>query len=87
MVANHPAQFQPKGTLFPGIKAAAQEFGVSRVTLYRVLKGQYPDKRGLVSSYEKWLKKRLAKQAAAARAQAARSPVSPIHQSGKSPMA
>lgn len=82
MVANHPKQVTPKGTQFPGIKSAARSFGVHRVTLYRILKGQYPDKRKLRSRYEKWLAKYLP-EVSAARGRAANVlPVSPTRESG-----
>ena len=38
-------------TEFPMIKAAAAEIGIHRVTLYRVLKGQYPDRAGYADRY------------------------------------
>lgn len=44
-----------KGTLFPGIAAAARALGVNRITLYRVLKEQIPDRQNLRARYRAWL--------------------------------
>ena len=52
-VANpHPKR---KRTLFPGISSAADEFGVHRVTLYRVLMGQIPDHQDLERKYKTFI--------------------------------
>ena len=47
-------------TRYPYVTAAARAFGISRVTLYRVLKGQFPDHgdyaaryRGFVAEHSK----------------------------------
>lgn len=42
--------------LFPRITEAAESFGVSRVQLYRVLKGQLPDHHGFRSRYAAFMK-------------------------------
>ncbi len=44
-----------KGTLFPGVTAAARALKVNRITLYRVLKGQIPDNQNLRARYAAWL--------------------------------
>lgn len=48
------------GVLFPHITAAAAEFGVSRVLLYRVLKGQLPDHHKLKPRYSSFVTQRNA---------------------------
>jgi hypothetical protein len=40
-----------KGTLFPFVNSAARQLGVHRITLYRVLKGHYPDRQSLRPRY------------------------------------
>jgi hypothetical protein len=60
MVVNDtPAVTQKKpraGTIFPFVTSAARAFGVDRVTLYRVLKGQLPDRRNLAARYAEFVK-------------------------------
>ncbi len=43
-----------KGTLFPAITAASRELRVSRITLYRVLKDQLPDRQNLRTRYREY---------------------------------
>lgn len=38
-------------TVYPFITAAARSLGIARVTLYRVLKGQYPDRGDYAARY------------------------------------
>lgn len=38
-------------TKFPMMCAAAEAFGIHRNTLYRVLKGQHPDRAGYAEAY------------------------------------
>lgn len=56
MVVNQRAKNSRKGTLFPQVNAAARAFGVHRITLYRVLKGQFPDRQNLKNRYSDWLR-------------------------------
>jgi hypothetical protein len=42
------------------INAAAEALGIHRVTLYRVLKGQYPDKRNYAAGYRAFVAKHAA---------------------------
>lgn len=60
MVSNRPVNVTlkcRKGTIHPGINAASRALGVSRITLYRVLKGQLPDRQNLTNRYAEWLSK------------------------------
>lgn len=53
----HRPAIPPRGmTLFPGVAIAAVKFGVSRTTLYRVLKGQLPDHHRLCERYSAFVK-------------------------------
>lgn len=54
MVANQPLTVTRKNVLFPGIKSCARDFGVNRITLYRVLKKQLPDRQDLRRRYAQW---------------------------------
>jgi len=60
MITTTPTNARAKrlrhGVLFPDITAAAEHLGVSRITLYRVLKGQFPDHHGLRQGYKAFLK-------------------------------
>lgn len=49
-----------KGTIFPRITSACRALGVSRITLYRVLKQQLPDRQNLRTRYKAFLKKEAA---------------------------
>jgi hypothetical protein len=62
MVANQRRYVTRKTDKFPGIKAAARAFGVNRVTLYRVLKGQFPDRQGLSKRFVKFQREFLRAQ-------------------------
>ncbi len=41
----------PRRTRFPGICADAKALGVCRITLYRVLRGEYPQLKTLRARY------------------------------------
>lgn len=45
-----------RGTQFPEITHASRALGVSRTTLYRVLKGQHPDRQNLQVRYAAYLR-------------------------------
>jgi hypothetical protein len=54
MLVNPPKPIRKPGnpkTLFPLLCAAAEEFGVHRTHLYRVLKGQFPDHGDYAARY------------------------------------
>lgn len=64
MVANHPPKVTRKGTIFPRINAAARALKIHRITLYRVLKGHYPDRGNYTQRYFRWLKRQQQGRAA-----------------------
>lgn len=60
MMATTPKPIRKPGnpdTEFPMIKAAAASLGIHRVTLYRVLKGQHPDRAGYADAYQAFVAK------------------------------
>lgn len=61
MVSNKSASVtaKPKSreTYYPFITAAARTIGISRITLYRVLKGQHPDRGDYAKHYHAFVTK------------------------------
>ncbi len=61
MVANHVANVTPKAvcrlTQFPYVSAAARNMGINRITLWRVLKGHYPDRGNYADGYRSFVAK------------------------------
>lgn len=65
MVANLPQRVTRKGTIFPHINAAARALGVHRITLYRILKGHYPDRGNYAQRYFRFIRRQNRKGRAA----------------------
>lgn len=63
MKATTPKPIRKPGnpaTKFPLMVAAAESMGVHRITLYRVLKGQYPDRGDYAARYHAFVQENKA---------------------------